>query len=469
MASSWPRLEELLQNFTRLVGYHDIKDRQPIIDDMLAPKGLGGQLSRSDSVSGSERSPSIFPEHIHPLSSCDQPQHLLQQSGSTLPTLSHLSDQLVPDASCKDGVPHHSDTDFEVLRLAISQLRAERQAQQQQQLDSQAELSISSLKSFLPEVICTGSGHTTPLSAQGCPTELVNVTHDRNAVAATLEMIHSALQQEPVEERRREDRSKTPTEGRRRGGGGEAGDQRDGTPVRVVGLLGGNRGPSNSDTSTPSPSQSTAAVTGPSTQTDSTNDWREKANQQGEPVFPEAAEPAAAAASSSTTACPVDGDRLRDIQLGQEQPIRGEGAPAGNSTASGTKIQQPQQHLQQLNNQPLQPSSSHLQHSQQQQWGAGFLQPPHLQTPHLPQFPNQTFSRGPMLGPMTALGGGLMGPMPVWPGGLGPAGAAALVWGFQQASRDFTGPRPLGVYHNPAGQGSSRYRGGQRGGGFNGM
>ncbi|XP_074493745.1 protein TASOR isoform X2 [Sebastes fasciatus] len=462
------RLEELLQNFTRLVGYHDIKDRQPIIDDMLAPKGLGGQLSHSDSVSGSEHSPSIFPEHIHPLSSCDQPQHLLQQSGSTLPTLSHLSDQLVPDASCKDGVPHHSDTDFEVLRLAISQLRAERQAQQQQQLDSQAELSINSLKSFLPEVVRTGSGHTTPLSAQGCPTELVNVTHDRNAVAATLEMIHSALQQEPVEERRREDRSKTPTEGRRRGGG-EAGDQRDGTPVRVVGLLGGNRGPSNSDTSTPSPSQSTAAVTGPSTQTDSTNDWREKADQQGEPVFPEAAEPAAAAASSSTTACPVDGDRLRDTQLGQELPIRGEGAPAGNSTASGTKIQQPQQHLQQPNNQPLQPSSSHLQHSQQQQWGAGFLQPPHLQTPHLPRFPNQTFSRGPMLGPLTALGGGLLGPMPVWPGGLGPAGAAALVWGFQQASRDFTGPRPLGVYHNPAGQGSSRYRGGQRGGGFNGM
>lgn len=73
-----------------------------------------------------------------------------------------------------------------------------------------------------------------------------------------------------------------------------------------------------------------------------------------------------------------------------------------------------------------------------------------------------------MLGPLTALGGirSFLGPTPVWPGGLGPAGPATLVWGFPQAG---TGPSLLGEYHNPAGQGGSKYRGGQRGGGFNGM
>lgn len=126
------------------------------------------------------------------------------------------------------------------------------------------------------------------------------------------------------------------------------------------------------------------------------------------------------------------------------------------------QIQQPQKHQQQLNEQQqLQQSLSLLQqppHSQQQ----GLLQ-----LPHLPPLPSQPFSRGPSLRPLTALGGGLLGPTPVWPEGLGPAGAAALVWGFQRAARDFTGHRLLGGYHNP--QGSNRYRGGQRGGGFNGM
>lgn len=185
----------------------------------------------------------------------------------------------------------------------------------------------------------------------------------------------------------------------------------------------------------------------------------------------------------------------RDTQPGQEQPIRGEGAPHGNSTvrpASGTKltgsitmvteqednrnpavprlqqIHQPQQHLQQIHvQQHLRQSPLHLQpppHSQQQR-GAGLLQPPHM-----PRLPNQPFSHAPMLAPLSALGGisSLLGPTPVWSGGLGPSSSATLVWGFQQAGRDFTGPRLLGGYHNPAGQGSNRYRGGQRGGGFNG-
>ncbi|XP_050930559.1 LOW QUALITY PROTEIN: protein TASOR [Lates calcarifer] len=359
-------IDEILHSFTRLVGYHDIKDKQPIMDDLLAAKGLDRQLSHGDSVSGSERSPSIFPEHTHPLSSGDQPQHLLQQPSSGLLPLPHLSDQLVPDASCKDGVPQPSDTDFEVLRLAISHLRAERQAQlQQQRFDSQSEFSINPLKSFLPN-----PSHNTPPAGQGGPTESARLTLGRKAVATTLDLIHSALQPELGEEGRKEDRVEAPTEGQRRGrslGGGEPGD---GCPA--VGLVGGNQGPSNNDTSIPLSSQST---TRPNDQTDSTDVRREKVEQQKDSVFLKAAQQGAA--SFSTSSCPVEGDRSRDAQPGQEQPIRREGALLGNRTAGGTKVTEsvtmvtgqennpnpaplrlPQQHLQQQQHQQQQRISS---------------------------------------------------------------------------------------------------------------
>lgn len=32
-------IEEILNNFTKMVGYHDIKDKQPITEDLLPPKG----------------------------------------------------------------------------------------------------------------------------------------------------------------------------------------------------------------------------------------------------------------------------------------------------------------------------------------------------------------------------------------------------------------------------------------------
>ena len=248
--------------------------------------GLGRQLSHSDSVS--EHSPSIFPEHIHPLSSRDQPQHLLHQSGSGLPRLSHLSDQLVPDTSCKDGGPQPSGKDLEDLRLAISQLRAERQAQmqQQQQFDSQAELSINPLKSFLPNPVSTSSRHTTPPLR---PTESAPLNPGKKAVAATLEFIHSALQTELEDELR-----ETEAEGWR---SRERREQRDGTPVRKVGSVGGNLGPSNSDTSITSSHPNTAAVTEPSNQTDATSDRREKADQHG--------------AAYSSNSCPAEGDTSR--------------------------------------------------------------------------------------------------------------------------------------------------------------
>ncbi|KAM8755789.1 protein TASOR isoform 3-T3 [Acanthopagrus schlegelii] len=293
----------------------------------------------------------------------------------------------------------------------------------------------------------------------------------KKAVAATLEFIHSALQTELEDELR-----ETEAEGRR---SRERREQRDGTPVRKVGSVGGNLGPSNSDTSITSSHPNTATVTEPSNQTDATSDRREKADQHG--------------AAYSSNSCPAEGDTSRDTQLGPDQPVREEAAPCGNSTlgtAIGTKvtgstttvtdqkdnpnpavprvlqIQLPQQHRQNLNHhqQHLQQSHLHLQqppHSQQR--GANLLQPPHL--PHLH---NQHFSHSPLLGPLTTLGGGLLGPTPVWPGAMGPTRAAALVWGFP-GGRDFTGSRLMGGYHNPAGQGSNMYRGGQRGGGFNGM
>ncbi len=252
----------------------------------------------------SESSPSVSPEHIHLLPSCDQPQYLVQQSSSSLPSLSHLSDQLVPDASYKDGVPYHSGKDLEDLRLAISQLRAERQAQlqqqqQQQRLESQAE-PIAPLKSFLPDSVLIGSHCTTPPLGQAGPTESVQLTPGKKAVAATLDLIHSALQSELSEEERME----VQLEGQR--SGGEPGDKRAGTPVRVSGLLEGNLAPSNSDCSTLLSNQYTAAITGSSKRPDSTNDRREKADL---PAFPETRKHDAA--TSTSTACPAEGDRLR--------------------------------------------------------------------------------------------------------------------------------------------------------------
>lgn len=166
-----------------------------------------------------------------------------------------------------------------------------------------------------------------------------------------------------------------------------------------------------------------------------------------------------------------------ETKASYEQPITEEAAPPGNSEVPGNitsvtnhesvshpalpqlQIQHPQQHVSEQ-----QQGATHLQYQPPSQRGIGLLHP------HLPRVHGQPFHRAPMLGPLNALGGirGLLGQPPLWPGGLGPAGAVPLVWGFQQAAMDFTGPSLLGGYHSPAGPGGFRYRGGQRGG-FNGM
>uniref|UniRef100_A0AAQ5XWM0 DUF3715 domain-containing protein n=1 Tax=Amphiprion ocellaris TaxID=80972 RepID=A0AAQ5XWM0_AMPOC len=446
-------VEEILHNFTRMVGCHNIKDKQPFIDDLLAPKGHSRQLSHGNSVLGSERSPSIFPEQIHSLSSDHQPQRILPQPGSSLPSHPHLSNQLVPDSSCRDGVQPPSDKDCEVLRQAISQLRAERESQlkqlqhQQHLLELQAELSINPIKSFTGTPTGAGSNPTTPPNERR-PDDSVQLAPGR-AVAATLDLIHSTLQPELGEERQ-----EAPTEGLR--GEAEDRDQRAG----------------NSDTSTLSSNHKATAVTGPSNRTDSANHRRDKgADQRGEPAFSKAAQQRAS--TCSTTAGSADGSGLSGTHSGQEQPVRADKAPLGNSTTvtgnitmvtdqdQSPVVPQPQPIQRHLSKQQL--NLSHPPHSQHR--GGRFLH-----APLLPRLHSQPFSPGPMLGPLAALGGirGILGPPPVWSGGLGPTGAAALVWGFQQPGRDFSSPGLLGGYHGP-GQGGSRYRGGQRGGGFNGM
>ncbi|KAM9859276.1 protein TASOR [Aulostomus maculatus] len=444
------RIDDVLHNFDKLVGYQDIKGKQLITEDLLPSK-----------------------EHVRPLTAGEQVQHLLQQSGSNL---SYISDQLVPEASYKEGVPRHSDKELEMLQMAISQLRAERRAQQQrqqqQQLQSQAEFSTNLPINFHPVPVAVGSSCITPpLDQGGCP-ESVHLTPGRKAVAATLELIHSTLQTEAEEGQWKEGRAgaEPPTEGQMRGGGRREGEPRDEGGDTSVAPLGRSQGSRCIDTSSSGPPSATSSNQIPATAA-APRYHMDSASNRKEPIV-----------SSSTTSCPAEGDRPRDSPSGREQPMRREGsAPAHNvvlvsssTQATGNaamvteqerKLSRAQPRLQQLQHlptnplqqlsEPFRPSLSHPPYNQQR-WGGSLLQQPRL-----------PFSPSPPPGHLAALGGvrSLLG-TPVWPGGLVPAGAA-LVWGFQQPGRDLIGPGLLGGYQNPSGQG---HRGGlHRGGGFNGM
>ncbi|XP_060897283.1 protein TASOR isoform X1 [Labrus mixtus] len=400
-------IDEILHDFPTLVGYQDTKDKQPITDAILDPK-----------------------EIIHPASSIDQPHHLLHPSSSGLPPLSHLSDQLVPDASCKEG----SSPDFEVLHQAISQLRAERQAQQLHQMQQQR-LDSKTLQRLHPNPPLTGSPLTVSLSG---PTESVQITPGKTAVAATLDLIHSALQPEEEEERR-QGAAGTLTGGRRTGGGG----------ARVMGTLGGNLGPS--ETPNLSSNQNTAAVQGVTNQRDSTNGGRETGDQRGEQD----------AASSSTADNPVGGNRSRKTLSDPEPPIRREGAAAEICTLGSEVTESINAATEPNIPDPAVPGVPQLQQSPSLLQGPALSLEPGVGLPqHLPRLPSQTPSRGPMMAPLRSLGGipRILGPAQVWTGGM--------VWGFQQGS---PAPGLLGGYHDPARQGGNWYRGGHRGGGFNRM
>lgn len=170
-------VDKLQHNFSRLVGYHDDKDRQPITDDLQEPKG-----------------------HPPPLPSSDPPQGLPHWSGPAVPHAPHLSDQLVPESSpaassSKDGLLLHSDSDMEFLHQAISQLRAQRQAQKQLNRSQVLELDAQPLTSHNKGVLLENKAYAcTP------PSGLSATPMEKKAVAAKLELIHSALQPEPEPE-----------------------------------------------------------------------------------------------------------------------------------------------------------------------------------------------------------------------------------------------------------------------------
>ncbi|XP_029908234.1 protein TASOR isoform X2 [Myripristis murdjan] len=516
-------IHDITHNFTCLVGYHGVKDKHPNANDLLSPKGLGNRrLSHEASALGSELSPSSFTEHNLPFSSDPPPhQHLHQQPFPGLIQLSPLSDQLVPksvtppsssSSSSNEVSQHHSGPDFEALRMAISHLRAERQAQQQQQrFDPRADFSINPLQSFLPNPALPGAlaernqlpagGRTTPPVEQGGPGQQIQLTPGRKAVTATLDSIHLTLEAEQEEEQTEgREGADLPVEGLGCGGstGRELGDQNDVAPPRGMGLL--SRASEAAPSANPNAELASAASSDGADPGNSTGD-REKADQRGQPAFPAMA-PEATVPCSSTTGH-AGGEKARDRQPGQEQPTEGEAAPPRNQDCRNTngnavvteqddgqppalprlqqlqrQIQQHQLQLQQQNQQQHQSQQQKLPPGNQQQL---LHQSKHQNLQHQPQpgggllphpanltlLPNQPFP--PMLGSLAALGGvrGLLGPAAVWPGGLGPPGAT-LVWGFPQAGREFPGASLLGEYPAPGGQGSSRYRGGQRGG-FNGM
>lgn len=165
-------VDELQHTFSRLVGYH--KRRQPITDDLLEPKG-----------------------HPPPLPSSDPPQGLPLWSSPTVPHAPHLLDQLVPESSpvassSKDGLLLHSDSDMEFLHQAISQLRAQRQAQKQLTQSPVLELDAQPLASHNKGGLLEKRAY-----ASNPPTGHRVTQTVEKAVAATLKLIHSDPEPEP--------------------------------------------------------------------------------------------------------------------------------------------------------------------------------------------------------------------------------------------------------------------------------
>lgn len=164
-----------------------------------------------------------------------------------------------------------SGRDLEDLRLAISQLRAERLSQLQKQQFHQQQLQK---QQWLPY---TSSQNADSILDQRGPTDSVQLIPGKEAVAATLEVIHTALQLEVGQDRDGSVGRGNPEEG------AEPGDQRD-VQNNVVGT---------------------------SRQTDSPTDSRQETDQRGEPVILKAAQ--YCATSTSTVDHPVEGDRVRSV------------------------------------------------------------------------------------------------------------------------------------------------------------
>ncbi|XP_056130188.1 uncharacterized protein LOC130107556 isoform X2 [Lampris incognitus] len=476
-------IDDIMHNFSNLVGYHDIKKAQPTTGD-LAPKDLGGrQLSHEDAALGSELSPQSFLEQsVHP--------PLLQPSLRLGPGTPLPPDQLVPESratpsssssSCTEGQQqHHSDSDFEALRLAISQFRAERQVQQQL-AEPQPEFSIDPVHSLHHDTADCAS--TPPVPDQARPAEKNKLTPGRKALVAKLDTIHSALDSEPGEEEEEvggREVARRAMEQRGKAGRGEqrGGVSMTGMPCKEKEVCSSGEGrfsarPGRPDVSLLTSQDGSAMPTDISHSTYQNigaaavdaNDCIDsvgsahvsavRADHRGEHSFVRMP----VGATCSTTACQMAGDRERAQPPSQEQPVQriSPNTPDNSNISSTAESEPDSRHLalQHLHREQRQIQQQQPRHAALSPYGGGLLPPPST----LPLLSNQTFPHRPILGPLAALGG-ILGPGSVW---SSPAGAA-LVWGLQQAGMEFPLPGLTGAYHNPGSQGSPRYRGGHRGG-----
>ncbi|XP_034021080.1 uncharacterized protein tasora [Thalassophryne amazonica] len=433
-------VQEILHSFSSLVGFHDIKDRPPIPDDLLALKGFSKQPSHCDATFPSEPAPTL-PDLS--LSRPSSDQQCLQQPGVGHTQLPQFSDPLVKEGgTCpEEVVQHHSESELEALRQYISDFRAKRQAQQQ------AELSLNHQKLF-NSLACAGdptdqshllNSSSAPSECQGGRTDTVHqqMTPGRKAVCATLDLIHSALLPDQGEDR------------------GSPRRQHDSVVVRDHVVPSEQVSPSAPLCElNPLPASVPAGQTG---STSVTGLRSEEAEVRGE------------YARSCVTA---EGQRVRDAHTGLDQPTGAEAIPedckkpnSNTSVSSQGKVSGsiPMETKQDNNlNRALQHHTQiHLQQAALQ------LQPPYCSRPLNPL---QHFLPSAMLRPFNTLSGGqgLLGSPPGCPGSLRSTAGSVPVWNFLQASRELNNAALLGAYRNPAGQRSHMYRGGPRGG-FNGM
>uniref|UniRef100_A0A1A8MAS5 Family with sequence similarity 208, member Ab n=1 Tax=Nothobranchius pienaari TaxID=704102 RepID=A0A1A8MAS5_9TELE len=423
-------VEEILQNFSSLVGCQSVRDKQLFVEVLLAPKGLSRPLIHQDSISSYERSPSTLPEHIHPISSSSLPLEFLPQPTSTQLFLPQLSNEIVPDSSCKNSLSPTTSRDMKFLQQAIQQLRAQRLEQQQQLKLEQQRLEMQMESSDYRLPICAES--ETPHLVNEEPTEPVQLMACRKTIATNVELV---LQHPSTEGPGRQGSP----------GGDELGEQRESNLVRGVQLHTESWISTKNDSSTYLSSQ-TSGVTEPSEKTEPPHDRSaEEIDQQAEP--------------ETFTA---EDFKSRDTQLIQDQPVKAGVNPKSSSTAGFTTkkkipVLTAREFKPALKKQHPQPSLQLPYPSTRQ---TQMVVP--VQQSSMAPFRSQPFHLGPSLRQLHPLGGigSFVAPAHLRPQVLTPTGTP-LVWGFQQTGVDF-----LEEYYKPGGPAAHVYRGARPGGGF---